>query len=113
MVKYTQYLLTDWSTLHFICRDRKDGQYLNHNLNDYVAHGRSWCDASVYFKPAEDIFNAVEDVDKLVLASARIISRLWALIVKIGRTRERRRTLAESRTPIPANIILVGGNACK
>ena len=59
------------------------------------------------------MFNAVKDVDKLVLARAGNISRLGVLILKIGRTRERRRTLTESRTPIPANITLVGENACK
>jgi predicted ester cyclase len=77
MGKYTPpHQLTDSSMLHFLCRDRKDSQHLNHNLNDHVAHSHRRCDASIYLKPAEETFNAVKDVDKLVLASARIFSRL-------------------------------------
>jgi hypothetical protein len=76
MVEYTPHQLTESSTLHFRCRDRKDGQHLDHNLNDYVAHGPSRCDASIYLKPAEEMFDAVKAVDKLVLASAQIVSRL-------------------------------------
>jgi hypothetical protein len=68
--------LTESSTLHFLCRDRKDGQHLNHNLNDYVSHSPSRCDASIFLKPAEEMFNAVKALDQLVLASAHIFSRL-------------------------------------
>jgi hypothetical protein len=59
------------------------------------------------------MFDAVKDVDKVVFASARIFSRLGSSVSKIGRTRERCRTLTERRTPIPAKITLAGGNACK
>jgi hypothetical protein len=59
MVKYTPHQLTESSTLRFFCRDRKDGQHLNHNLNDYVAHSPSRCDAGIYLKPAEEVFDAV------------------------------------------------------
>jgi hypothetical protein len=77
MAKYTPpHQLTESSTLHFLCRDRKDRQHLNHNLNDHVAHSHSRCDASIYLEPAEEIFNAAKDVDELVLASARIFNRL-------------------------------------
>ena len=76
MVRHTQHQLTDSSTIHFFCRDRKDHQHLNHNLNDYVAHSPSRSDVYIYLKPAEELFNVVKDVDKLVLASARIFSRL-------------------------------------
>ena len=76
MVKYTPHQLTESSTLHFLRRERKDHQHLNHNLNDCVAHSLSRCDASIYLKPAEEMFNAVKDVDELVLASARIFNRL-------------------------------------
>jgi hypothetical protein len=76
MVKYTPHQLTDSSTLHFLCRDRKDCQHLNHNLNDHVRHCRSRRDAGVYLKSAEETFDTVEDVDKLVSSGARIFSRL-------------------------------------
>ena len=71
--------LTDSSTPHILRRDPKDRQHLNHNLNDYVAHGPSRCDAGIYLKSAEEIFNAVKDVDNLVLDSARIFSRLGSV----------------------------------
>jgi hypothetical protein len=62
--------------LHLFCRDRKDGEYLNHNLNDHVNHSCSWCNAGVYPKPVEEMFDAVEEVNQLVSASASIFSRL-------------------------------------
>jgi hypothetical protein len=61
---------------HFLCRDRKDGEYLDHNINNYVRHSRSRCNASVNLKPLEESFDGVEEVDKLVSASAGIFSRL-------------------------------------
>jgi hypothetical protein len=32
-------------------RDRKDGEYLDHNINDHVRHSRSRCNARVNIKP--------------------------------------------------------------
>jgi hypothetical protein len=77
--KYTAHQLTDSSTLQSLCRDRKDGQHLNHNLNDYVAHSPSRRDASIYLKPTEEMFDAVKHVDNLVLNSARIFSCLGSV----------------------------------
>ncbi len=68
--------------LYFLCRHRKDRKYLNHNLDNHVRHCRSRRDASVYLKPVEETFNAVKNVDKLVLASTGIFSRLGALLSK-------------------------------
>jgi hypothetical protein len=79
MVKYTPLQLTDSSTPYFLCRGRKDGQYLNHNLDDCVAHGPGRRDASIYLKPAEEMFDAAKAVDKYVLASARLFSHLCLL----------------------------------
>ena len=73
---------------HFLCRDRKDRYYLNHNLNDYVTHSRGRRDANVYFKPMEETFDAIENVSELVLARTVIFSRLGDLGVKIGGIRE-------------------------
>ncbi len=58
------------------------------------------------------MFNAVEGLNKLVLASACIFSRLEGLGVKIG-TRERFgcRIPTERRTPIPVKTTAAGGNA--
>jgi hypothetical protein len=80
MVNIHHIKLTDSSTLHFLCRHPKDGQHLNHNFNDYVAHSHSRCDANIYLKPAEETFNAVKAVDKLSLAGARIFSRLGSML---------------------------------
>ena len=88
MVKYTPHQLTDTSTLHFPRRDPKDRQHLNHNLNDYGAHSHSRCDASIYIKSAEEMFNAVKDVEKLVLASARIFSRLGSVSKWVARQKD-------------------------
>ena len=88
MVRYTRYHLTESPTLRFLCRDRKDRQHLNHNLNNYVAHGPSRCDASINIKPEEEVFNAVKDVDKLVLAGARIFSRLGSVSKQVAQGRD-------------------------
>jgi hypothetical protein len=80
--KSTQHRLTQSPTFHFLRRDRKDGQYLDHNINSYVRHSRSWCDASVNLKPLEKSFDAVKEVDKFVLASADIFSRLRVRVLK-------------------------------
>ena len=57
------------------------------------------------------MFDAVEEVNKLVFASAGIFDRLGAIRVKIGCTREPRRTPTKRRTPMPVNIMFAGGNA--
>ena len=88
MVRYTRYDLTESPTLRFLCRDRKDRQHLNHNLNNYVAHGPSRCDASINIKPEEEVFNAIKDVDKLVLAGARIFSRLGSVSKQVAQGRD-------------------------
>ena len=62
--------------LRFLCRDPKDRQHLDHNLNDYVAHNPGRSNVGIYLEPAEKMFNAVKDFDKLALAGARIFSRL-------------------------------------
>ena len=74
--------------LNFLCRDRKNGQYLNHNLNDYVAHSPSRSDASIYPEPAEEMINTVKDVDKLVLTSACIFSRLGSMSKWVAQGRD-------------------------
>ncbi len=56
------------------------------------------------------MFNAVEGLNKLVLASACIFSHLGSLGIKIGK-RERCRIPTERRTPIPVKTTVAGGNA--
>ena len=71
-----QHQLTQSSTFHFLRRDRKDGEYLNHYINNYVRHGRSRCNASVNLKSLKESFDAVKEVDKLASPSASVLGRL-------------------------------------
>ena len=75
--------LTQSSPLHFVCRDPKDSQYLDHNIDDYGPHSRSRGDASVYLKPAKETLNAVKEVNELGFASADIVSCLGVINVKM------------------------------
>jgi hypothetical protein len=64
---------------------------LDHNLNDYVLHSRSRCDASVNFKLSKETFDPVKEVDELGLAGADIVGCLGVIGVKMlctGTTRE-------------------------
>ena len=79
---HTRGQLTKSSALHFFCRDPKDRQHFNNNFNDHVAHSPGRCDAGVYLKPAEEMFNAIKGFDKLVFAIARIFSRLVGSVSK-------------------------------
>jgi hypothetical protein len=73
------HLPTESSAFRFLRHDREDCQHLNYNVDDHICHCRSRRDAGVYLKPAEETFDSVKDVDKLVLASARIFSRLGSV----------------------------------
>ena len=84
MAHLSPHQLTQSSTFHFLCRDPKDSQYLDHNINDYGPHSRSRGDASVYLKPAKEALNAVKEFDELVLAGAGIFSSLGAIGVRNG-----------------------------
>ena len=57
------------------------------------------------------MFDAVEEFNEMVFASAGIVNRLGAMIVKIGCTREPRRISTKRSTPMPVNIKFAGGNA--
>ena len=58
----------------------------DHNLNDYIRRSHIRCNASVYLKLAK-AFDAIEELNELVLASVGIFSRLGATGVRIGCTR--------------------------
>ena len=79
--KSTQHRLTETPTFHFLRRDPKDGQYLDYNINIYVRHSRSRCNASVNLKPLEKSFNAIKEVEELVSAGADIFGRLRVKIL--------------------------------
>ena len=71
-----EHQLTQSSTFHFLRRDRKDAEYLDHYINNYVGHGHSRCNANVNLKPLKESFDAVKEVDKLASASASVLGRL-------------------------------------
>jgi hypothetical protein len=83
-----QHQLTQSPTFHFLRRERKNRKYLYHNLNEHVRHSHSWCNANINLKPAKETFNAVEETDELVVASAGILCRLGAMGVKLRGTEE-------------------------
>ena len=83
-----RYRLTQSSSFHFFSRDCKDIYNLDHNFNDRARHSYSRCNAGVYVKPLEEMFDAVEDIDELVLTRAEIFSRLENLGVTIGFAKE-------------------------
>ena len=102
--------LTQPPTFHFLRHNRKDSEYLDHNINIYVRHCRSRCNAGVKLKPLEISFYAVEEVDKFVSASVGIFSRLRRGI-KIVPARERRKRRTMRSAPIPVKIMFTGGNS--
>jgi hypothetical protein len=59
----------------------------------------------------EEPFDAVEDVNELVLAGAGIFGRLRISGIKIGCVRKLRSSLTEKRTPISAKSIVASGKA--
>jgi hypothetical protein len=73
---------------HFFCRDCKDRQYLDHDINDYFCHSHSGFDANVYLKPTEETFDAVKNVNKFVLTGFGVFYCLGSMGVKIGRIKE-------------------------
>ena len=78
----TLHRLTQPSAFHFLRRIPKNGKDLDHDINNYVRHSRSRCNASVNLKPLEESFNAVKQVEKLVSASAGIFSCLRVKVSK-------------------------------
>jgi hypothetical protein len=57
------------------------------------------------------MFDAVKEVNELVSASAGVFGRLGVMGIKIGCTRETWRIPTKSKTPMPVDIMLAGGNA--
>ena len=114
--------LTQWSEFQFLCRDCKNHQHLDHDLNNYVCHCRSRCkdSSSVYLKPAEEMFYAIKNVKYLLLATASIFSRLRTPVsIRFAQaTHEGYRPTGERRSPqrlhLPVGMpksICQGGNS--
>lgn len=67
---------------HSLCHNPKNGQYLHHNLYEYCRHSRSRWNVGVNLEPAEEKFDAIEQIDECVMVSTDIFSRLGNLGVK-------------------------------
>ena len=80
--KSTQHRLTQSPTFHFLRRDPKDVQYLDHNINKYARHSRSRGDPSVNLKPLEESFDPVKELDKIVSASTDILGCLRVKVLE-------------------------------
>ncbi len=52
-----QHRLTQSPTLHFLRRDRKDSEYLDHDLDNHVGHGCSRCNVRIYLKPVKEMLD--------------------------------------------------------
>src|SRR6266576_6652279 len=69
-------ILTHSALLDLLCRDPQNGENLDHYLNDNIQHIRSRRLLCVGLKTSEKHFNALEDVDKSVLACTNILNCL-------------------------------------
>ena len=67
-MRFMRHQLTELLTLNFLCHDGKDGKNLNHDLGDYIHHGRCLRGARVYFKSMEGTFDAMREVNKTISA---------------------------------------------
>lgn len=72
--------------LHFYRGVRKNVQDLDHYLHHHVRHRRSWGHLGVNFESFKEIFEALKDIDKDVLAFFDILSSLRILNVTSVRT---------------------------
>src|SRR6267154_463076 len=107
-------ILTHPALLDLLCRDPQNGENLDHYLNEYIHHFRSWRHLCVGLETSEKHFNALEDVDKSALACPNILSRLGDVGVTMSSRKVVKNGLhTERSTPTPANITLAGENTCQ
>ena len=69
-------LLTDSTLFDFLRCDSKNGENLDHNLNDYIRHFHRRLNFCVDLETSEKHLNPFKDVDKCILARSNISSRL-------------------------------------
>jgi hypothetical protein len=77
-------LLARSPLLNLIRCDPENTEHLDHYLNDYIRHFRRRCYRGVDFETSKKTFDALENVNKSVLACANILSRLTDIGVTMG-----------------------------
>ena len=70
-------LLTCSSSLHFLRRDRKDREKLDHDLHEHLRHFRGQRYLSIDLKTLEKALDAFKQVDNSTLACSGIFRRLY------------------------------------
>ena len=61
----------------FLCRNRKNGKYFDHDFNYYVCHSRGWWHPDVGLQSSEEVLYALEDCGECVPTIRNGLSRLW------------------------------------
>jgi hypothetical protein len=81
--------LTCASLLYLLCRNSQDIQYFNHYLHYDVRHRRVWSNLGIGLQAPEEVLDAFKDVNKSLLSSDNILSRLRSFRVKPGSVAKR------------------------
>ena len=68
--------LTRSALLHFLCGRPEDIEHLDHYIYHRVRHRRSWCHRGINLESSKEIFDALEDIDKDILACFDVLGRL-------------------------------------
>ena len=70
---------TGSSLTDFLRYDPKDRDNLDHDLDDDVPHGRRRLDLYICLKSLEEVFHAVKQIDKSIIASADVLNSLRSI----------------------------------
>ena len=68
--------LTRSTLLHFFYGRPKDIKHLHHYLYHHIRHRRSRWHRGINFESPKEIFDALEDIDKDLLARFNVVGRL-------------------------------------
>ena len=104
-------ILTYSTLLHLLRRNSKNGEDLNHYLNDNIHHFRGRSRVCVDSEASEKHLNPLKDVDKSALACSNIFSCLRDVRVTAAHAKLLR-VHTERRMPTPAKMTLAGENSC-
>jgi len=69
-------MLTESSLVDLICRQSKHGQHFDHDFDYHLSHRRCGSSLRVDLESACEVFNALENVDKGIVAFSHVFGRL-------------------------------------
>ena len=75
-----QECLTRTALPNLLGSNTKNREHLHHNLYDYIRHFGCWSHLGVDFETSEEVFDALKDVDKSVLACMNVYSCLRGVL---------------------------------